>query len=284
MKLSFYPALPIIFMAPSIILGIFTMHHNNVSSSIWLQNFAVLIVANIFSWFILSRKKLPQRNSLIVAFISIILLALTFFHAGVDNVHRYLSIGAISLNVGSIVLPILLIELARTLKLKNWWLITLLILIIIVILFFQPDASKVTAFSIASLFFLSKHISKNIQYVILSLPIIISITAWFFLDELAPVDYVEGILLMTKEIGTVLFILAVLSLMILPLPFFLFKTRANQSISISLGIYFSIVLSSTIFGNFPVPLLGYGVSPIIGYSIAITWLVKNISTSRIATL
>jgi len=259
-------------MAPSIILGIFTMYHNNVSSNIWLQNFAALIVVSVFSCFILSRKKLPKRNSLIVVLISIILLVLTFFNAGIDNVHRYVSIGAINLNIGSIVLPILLIELERTLRLKNWWLIVLLSLGTIVILFFQPDASKVTAFSIASIYFLSKPITKNIQYIILSVPIMLSILAWYFIDDLPTVDYVEGILLMSKEIGPVLFILAVLSLTMLPLPFFLFKTSVNQSISISLGIYFSIVLLSTIFGNFPVPLLGYGVSPIIGYSIAITWL------------
>lgn len=262
-------------MAPPIILGIFTMYHTNISSSIWLQNLAAFIVVSVVSYFILIKKKLPNRNSLIVVLISIILLALTFLNPGISKVHRYLSIGPINLNIGSIVLPVLLIELERLLRVKNWWLVVLLSLGIIVILFFQPDASKVAAFSIASLVFLSKHITKKLQYIILSIPILLSILAWFFLDKLPPVDYVEGILLMTQEIGTVLFILAVLSLLMLPLPFFLFKARGNQSISISLGIYYSVVLLSTIFGNFPVPLLGYGVSPIIGYSIAITWLIKT---------
>ncbi|GAA4271798.1 hypothetical protein U6A24_14505 [Aquimarina gracilis] len=275
MRHNLYRILPMLFMTPSIVLGVFTMYYHNVSSSIWLQNLAGLIMVSIFSYFILSHHKLPKTNSSIVILLSILLLTLTFIHSGTGNVHRYLSIGIISLNIGSIVLPILLIELEKIVRLKNWWLIVLLTLGVITILFFQPDASKVTAFSIAALFFLSKHVMKKIQYVVLSLPVLMSILSWFFLDELPPVDYVEGILSMTWEMGIVLFILAVLSLIVLPLPFFLFKTRINQSISISLGIYFSIVLLSTIFGNFPVPLLGYGISPIIGYTIAITWLIKN---------
>lgn len=80
---------------------------------------------------------------------------------------------------------------------------------------------------------------------------------------------------MAVKIGTTWFILSVLSLILLPIPFFLFKTGKNKPVCISLGIYFSIVLLSTLFGNFPVPLMGYGISPIIGYSIAITWLIKN---------
>ena len=31
----------------------------------------------------------------------------------------------------------------------------------------------------------------------------------------------------------------------------------------------------TLFGNFPMPIMGYGISPVIGYLIAITWLNKN---------
>lgn len=36
-----------------------------------------------------------------------------------------------------------------------------------------------------------------------------------------------------------------------------------------------IILISTLFGNFPVPLMGYGISPIVGYFISITWLIKS---------
>ncbi|WP_091547697.1 hypothetical protein [Alkaliphilus peptidifermentans] len=45
-------------------------------------------------------------------------------------------------------------------------------------------------------------------------------------------------------------------------------------VPITIILLFLTILISTLFGNFPVPLMGYGISPIIGYFIAITWLLK----------
>ena len=36
-----------------------------------------------------------------------------------------------------------------------------------------------------------------------------------------------------------------------------------------------MVMIVTLFGNFPMPIMGYGISPVIGYFIAITWLNNN---------
>ncbi len=275
MRFFFRSMLPSIIMIPSIFFGIFTMYYSNVPSNLWLQNLAVLVLVSICSYSFLSLKISLKLNSSIIILVGLLLLFLTLIDDGMSNVYRWLSIGIINLNIGSIVLPILLIELQKILNFKNWWLITLIAFGIIAILSFQPDASKVTAFTLGSLFFLQKQVTNKIQYVLLIIPIMASVWAWYFLDNLPPVDYVEEILQMTKKIGTIWFILSVLSLILLPIPFFVFKTEKNKSICISLGIYFSAVLLSTLFGNFPVPLLGYGISPIIGYSIAITWLIKN---------
>lgn len=262
-------------MLPAILLGVFTMWQSNIPQTIWLGNFIVLIIAGVSSYFFLSKKNRINTNSSVIFIVGITLLLLTFIDNGIGNIHRWVSIGPIKLNIGSLVLPILLIELGKALNFKNWWLLALLTLGIITLLLFQPDASKTTAFAIASIILLKKNAVKNVQFYVLGLPILASILAWYILDNLPSVDYVEEILHMTKKIGVVWFILSVLSLAILPLPFFFFKTGINRTIFISLGAYFSIVLLSTLFGNFPVPLLGYGISPIIGYAIAITWMIKN---------
>ncbi|MFD2564775.1 hypothetical protein [Aquimarina rubra] len=275
MRTIFRSILPTIIMIPSIFLGIFTMYHHNISSNLWLQNFGVLLLVSISSYFIISRKIFLKLNSSIIILVGILLLLITFIDNGFSNVYRWLSIGVINLNIGSIVLPLLLVELEKNLNFKNWWIITLLAFGIIAILSFQPDASKVTAFTLASLFILQKYVAKKVQYVILAIPLMASVWTWYFLDDLPSVDYVEEILQMTKEMGITWFIFSVFSLILLPIPFFIFKTEKNKSICVSLGVYFSVVLLSTLFGNFPVPLLGYGISPIIGYSIAITWLMRN---------
>lgn len=40
----------------------------------------------------------------------------------------------------------------------------------------------------------------------------------------------------------------------------------------SLGCYFSLILLAILFGNFPAMVMGYGISPIIGYFIGLIWL------------
>jgi hypothetical protein len=60
---------------------------------------------------------------------------------------------------------------------------------------------------------------------------------------------------------------AVVSLLALPLPFFFFRAGrgAGRHAALALGTYVTITLLAAVTGNFPVPVMGYGVSPIIGY-------------------
>lgn len=65
--------------------------------------------------------------------------------------------------------------------------------------------------------------------------------------------------------GIVWFFLGIASLIILPLPFIFSMPRNFKLPSLCLGIYFIGILISSQFGNFPIPLMGYGISPIFGY-------------------
>jgi len=79
----------------------------------------------------------------------------------------------------------------------------------------------------------------------------------------------------SKNMGLIWLIIGVISLAILPIPFILFPPKNLKLPSVCVGLYFVIILGSTLLGNFPVPLMGYGISPIIGYYIEITWYAKS---------
>lgn len=96
-----------------------------------------------------------------------------------------------------------------------------------------------------------------------------------FLDGLEPVSYVEGIITLVSDMGMIWFVLGIISLAILSLTFFILPPKENKMLSMCFGIYFMVILISTVFGNFPVPLMGYGISPIIGYFISIIWFSKS---------
>ncbi|MCM3763787.1 hypothetical protein [Neobacillus niacini] len=185
--------------------------------------------------------------------------------------------GPINLYIASIFLPLFIIHLWKLALSTHEFYVIGLTFIVLVILLFHPDAGQVTAFACATaIIFWKKINNRMIKLFTLTLITTMVIVSWIFLDNLAPVPYVEKILFLAADMGIVWFVLGVLSLLLLVVPFF-FIGKVSI-VSLSLGVYFLLTMIVTFFGNFPMPIMGYGVSPIIGYLIAITWL-KNIKTT-----
>jgi cell division protein FtsW (lipid II flippase) len=278
MKLRSANFIPLILATPSITIGAIAMYHNKIPIFIWAQNIACLIVAGLISYFAVWRKfNLKKRNSYdIFILISLLLIILTFISPGMNGVHRWLSIGIIKFNVSMIVLPILIVALWKLSQIKGLKLTIPATIVISVLLSLQPDASELTGFAIPMMVILCSKTDKKVlrSFIIVLLSILV-IHSWVFLDNLPPVAYVEGILSLIANIGLIWLILGVLSLIILPVPFILFPPKNLKLPSLCVGLYFIIILISTFWGNFPVPLMGYGISPIIGYFIAITWYAKS---------
>ncbi len=270
-KLRYF--VPLILASPSVIIGAIIMRFNNIPSLIFGQNIICLIAGWLISCFFIFSKPKISKNLLIIIFV-LLLYVFTFVDSGIGGVHRWVSLGPIKLYLSSIFVPVLLIELWELL-LKNSELLTVFITgVITIILILQPDSSQLTAFAIPMIIILiNKLNNKVINYIIISLLSIGIITSWVFPDSLSAVSYVEEIISLAFNVGLVWFIMGVVSLVVLPLPFILFPKKGAELLSRCVGLYFVIVIISTLFGNFPVPLMGYGISPIIGYFIAITWLI-----------
>jgi len=269
---------PLITALPSVTIGAIAMYSNNVPITIWGQNIACLITVGLISYFTVSKKTKVKKESTpgVTILISILLLLLTFIDLGFEGVHRWISLGPVKFYISSIVMPILIIEIGNLVQIKRWWISAVITVTVSILLFFQPDASQLTAFVIPMILLLFSKINKNIlRFSIIGLLCGMIIISWIFLDELPPVDYVEQILNLVANMGIVWFVLGIISLAMLPLPFILFSPEKSKLRSICIGIYFMIVLMCTQFGNFPVILMGYGISPIIGYFIAINWLIKS---------
>lgn len=259
---------------PAIIIGSLAMYINDVSINIWSQNIFGLIIAMLL-YYLISRKPKIIGNIFTIP-ISIILLLLTFLDSGLEGVHRWVSIGPIRFYIASIVLPILIMGLWRILKTTNWWIPAIISIGVSLLLASQPDASQTTAFIIPmAIILFSKAKNNYFRYSVLGVLSLIIISTWIYLDNLPPVAYVEDIVKMVSEMGIVGLAFGITSLVILPLPFILFPPQNSKLLSICLGIYFIVVLISTLFGNFPVPLMGYGISPILGYFIAVSWLINT---------
>lgn len=254
------------------------MSLNHIPILVWGQNIACFLLMSFILCLIITRKFNMNRSKyekFILPF-AIFLLSLTFLNPDMEGVHRWISIGFIKINAAMIAIPLTLIELWKALKTKSLFFCSLIAIGIIMILFFQPDASQLTGFAIPMMIMLcqkAKSRSKSLLIIIVfSLFVILS---WMCLDKLPPVSHVERIIYMVAEMGFIWLILGVISLLILPLPFILFPPKNSESISKYIGFYYIIIILSTFFGSFPVPLMGYGISPIIGFYISLMWYLNS---------
>ncbi len=266
---------------PSIAIGVLAMYQNHVPVAIWGQNIGCLILMSVISLLLITHKfnMTGNRYNQLLLPAAICALILTFANQGMEGVHRWISIGAVKLNVAMIVLPMILLELYKVLKIRGLAYAGASAFIILLVLFFQPDASQLTGFAIPMMIMLSLNTrSKKTRFLITGVSVLFIVLSWIRLDHLPPVDYVERILMMVADMGFIWFVSGIISLAILPAPFLLLPPRNAVSVSRYIGCYYLIILLSTLFGNFPVPLMGYGISPIVGYYLSLTWYFKLINT------
>jgi hypothetical protein len=269
--------IPLIMAIPAITIGVIAMKFNDVSTTIWAQNIVCLVFTGLISYIILSGNISMARSKYnnIFILLPVVLLALTFNRSGMMGVHRWISIGPVKLNVSMVFMPATIILLWELLKVKAWWFAMSMTVIISLLLFIQPDASQLTGFAIPMMIMLCSKTNKKVpRSIIVGALSILVIISWIYLDGLPPVAYVEGIVSLVASMGQIWLVLGIISLALLPMPFILFPPRKLKLPSVCIGLYFIIIILSTLFGNFPVPLMGYGISPIIGYIIPITWYAK----------
>jgi len=274
-KITLKDIMPYFLMLPSILIGTLAMISYGVASMIWIQNIITWIFITIIgcTFLIKNKKNYVGGDNFIFSTILVILLVLPFLFGGLDNVHRWAFLGTLSLNIAIIFLPLLIIQLWLLLSKQHIIFAIGLTYSALIILLFQPDASQVTAFACATGIILWKKITNNMLKILhLAFTVIVVIISWVFLDDLAPVPFVEQIIFLVADMGSVWLILGIISLTLLLLPFIFFSEKIT--LSLSLGFYFFMMIATTFIGNFPMPIMGYGVSPIIGYSIAITLLSK----------
>lgn len=262
-----YPVLSILIPC---ILGVIGMVSKNVSSAIWIQNLLIIFLLTFAGMFVL--KYNLKFNYKIIVFVSAFLLGLTFLGSNIDGVHRWLRFPFFTLNIATIVIPITIVAFYRLIEEKQFVISVVGIIVIAFLLYLQPDASQLLAFSLPIIVLLLKsNISKTIKGSFSVILFSMTIKSWFCLDTLQPVSYSEGVLTMLQDLSVVLYIIGIATLFWIPIYFLISCIRENKSICKGITLYYWLMIIATFLGNFPVPFMGYGVSPILGFYIFLIW-------------
>ena len=266
-----YPVLSILIPCA---LGIIGMVSQNVSISIWIQNLLIVLVLPPACYFI-SRKDFKINYKAIVL-LSAILLGLTFLGPDMQGVHRWIRLPFFALNAAAIVLPITIVALYRLMEEKQFAVSILGIMAIAFLLFLQPDASQLLAFSLPMIILLLRSsISKVKKGCFSVVLLVLTLKTWVCLDNLQPVDYTEGILIMLQDLSVVLYIAGIVALFSMPVYFLIFCKEKSRNICTGIAMYYWLMILSTFIGNFPVPFMGYGISPILGFFAFLIWFIDD---------
>jgi hypothetical protein len=103
-------------------------------------------------------------------------------------------------------------------------------------------------------------------------------------DPLEAVPHVEGIVHLATSSGLAWLVASIVALMLLPVPFVLnwVKHRDHHE-GMGLAVYFVTVCIAALVAPFPVPVLGFGLSPVLGYFVALGWTVRTDAVSTLPT-
>lgn len=229
------------------------MHRGGASLSQVIQQVLVFGVAALASVLVV-RKPLAltekSRDRALMVALVLVTLPLLVPSAGP---HRWLGAGDFRLYIASVVLPgtVLLLPQAR-----GAW---IALLLIATALAAQPDASQVTAFTLAGLVVLWRAPLPVLVRVGVGVALAGAATvAWLRPDPLEPVSYVEGVLVLAQQVGPLALFFALVALA-LPVAVLL---RLGQ---VAVAIYYAAILFFGYRQLTPMPLLGFGVGPILGY-------------------
>jgi hypothetical protein len=169
-----------------------------------------------------------------------------------SGVHRWIGLGPIRLNGAEMLLPPALMA--------GWGIVLPLAILILLVL--QPDASQAIAFAGGSIVATATSGASRARRV-WTIFLFAGVAALSLLrrDPLAPVPEVEGIIALAAALSPAIAALAVLTLAGTTLAPLLV---ARSPAAYALTAYLALCALAPAFGAFPVPLVGMGVSPILG--------------------
>jgi cell division protein FtsW (lipid II flippase) len=269
---------------PALGLGVLVMQRSGVSPTIWGQQVvAGLVLLIVCAGMAIARRPASQfrlRVLAIVAGAALLLLMATLAPSGVEGVRRWVSLGPLQLHAAFVVLPILLIVLCAIVERESLgaatWVFPVVAGIAAIVLVLQPDASQATAFAVAiGLILLQRRRANVSDWIGGGVLVGAAVLAWLRPDPLEIVPHVEGIVGLAASLSAAWQVASIVALVLIPLPFIssALRHREQRLEAFSLAAYYGVVCVAPFAGPYPVPILGYGLSPILGYFAVLGWII-----------
>lgn len=246
---------------PSLALGVLAMIAGGVSLMLWGQQIAAFVVFALLAAVV--GRSLCRVPDAVCAAVLVLVLFATLFGAEAGGARRWLDLAVFNVNAAMLVLPALLILLG------GMELPYPVLLCAGVILALQPDASQLTALCAAAVPVLWRHRRKRIWNAAAILVLAACMLRGYTIPvTIEPVSYCEGVLALLGGLSPALMAAGALSLALVPALFACRFRRERAVPLLSLTIYYAVTMLFALSGEYPMPFMGFGLSPIAGYWLA----------------
>ena len=239
---------------------------SGVSAASWGRNLAAWLVGAVIAAALAAagRRIVSPGAALAVAGLAVAGLAASFFNPAQEGVHRWIDAGPLHVNIAMVVLPSLSVVLAAA---EDRWVVWGAAVAALILLVAQPDASQTTTLAAVLILVAAfRAPSRGVKAALILFAGLAAAAAWMRPDPLQPVAEVEEIVGLAFQISPLIGGLALILLAVFTaVPAVL--TRADARLKLAGGAL-SLCLAAwavtPLFGAFPVPLVGVGMSPILG--------------------
>ena len=271
---------------PALVVGVLLMRSSGVSAAIWGQQLAAGLALIILCIVLRGAARAASRSRwgwAIAGCMSLALLIATLLQPGVEGVHRWVGLGPVQIHAAFVALPVLIIIIAAMLRRDSvrggTWILPCVVAVAAGLLVLQPDASQAIAFAVAvACVLVGRRPARKSVWIALGVVVVCAVWSLARPDPLDAVPHVEGILGLAASAGPGWLIAAIVALVLLPVPFvgLLSRRRDRARAGVALAAYFTTVCVASLLAPYPVPLLGFGLSPILGYFAALCWSMSQV--------
>lgn len=245
---------------PAVFLGVIAMITEGVSATLWGLQIAAFVV---FAMLGMLRRAARKVSSPVWSALLLAALATTLCFPAVEGAKRWLDLGLININAAMLAVPALIV-LSSSMKRPHCVLV-----LTSVVLCLQPDLSQLAAVALSGLPILwqqRKHVYWTVSSVAILIILIVRCLAVPI--HIDPVSYCEGILGLLGNISPLMLIAGAAALALIP-GWFLYRfAKTGSTAMLELAICYAVTILFSLTGEYPVPFMGYGLSPIAGYWLA----------------
>ena len=247
-----------------VLAGAFVSANSGVPSASWIRNGIAWIVGALAAAGLAAFGRTGALR--IAVWAAPAGLVASLLGPGIQDVHRWVNLGPLHLNVAMLLLPAAVVALAvLSTAGVSAWVAGLAALVLLVV---QPDASQATTLAaVAVLVALAAFPQAPVRVAVVGVAAALAGIAWLRPDRLEPVAEVEGIFGLALALSPLLAAFVGLLLVCMaaaPVVWGFLGSSTERLAGSALGLCLLLWAIMPFLGAFPMPLLGMGMSPIIG--------------------